>query len=157
MTWVNAVDSPESDEAEATLLRAISVDMGHGRRLSLHDLITSWHRDVERLRREAAGEAADPRSTRNEHDYVGVLLLRDRLENALREVGHHRARTLVDQVDATLRSFTGESPAELLAGIADVSPHDRAWWWRRIPSTGPLRRDLQWYLDNLDRTGTAWP
>lgn len=139
------MDGLELEEADADRFRSITVDIGYGRSRTFYDLVMAWNHHVERLRKEAGKQEDDARFTWNEHDYVAALFLRDNLESGLRTSEDDRARKAVDKVDASFRSFTGEGPAELLPRLADVSPDNRGWWWRRVPLTGPVARDLDRY------------
>lgn len=139
------------DREAADRFRLVTIDVGYGRTRSLHDLILSWHHDVERLRAEADAQYRDSDSAWTQHDLVGALFLRDHLESGLRDSGDDAARATVDDIDESFRSFTADAPAALLPRIADVPAEGREWWWRRIPLRGPVAEALQRYAS---RPGT---
>jgi hypothetical protein len=136
------VDRLHLDETTTDRFRSVTVDIGYGRTRSLHDLIVSWHHDVQRLRAEADAHRDDD-SAWTPHDLVGALFLRDHLESGLRDSGDDAARATVDGIDEVFRSITTDAPAAVLPRIADVPAEGRQWWWRRIPVRGPVAEALR--------------
>jgi hypothetical protein len=74
----------------------------------------------------------------NEHDLVGVLYLRDRLDEALLQ--HPAAGPFVRSVDRWFRSFTVEDSGARIASIAGEDVAGRVGGGSGYPSTGRSRR-----------------
>jgi hypothetical protein len=78
-------------------------------------------------------------------DYSGaVLLWRDRLESVLEETASPLRERLVDHIgaiDETFRAATTDDVDGLLARFYKVHIQ-HGWWWRRIPLSGSVRREL---------------
>jgi hypothetical protein len=129
-------------------LRAVAVDIGHGRARSIYDLVLGWANHVGRLKAEQGESLSKNPDLWNEHDYVAALGIRDFLERGLAIAGsdiREITREVVSRADAEYVSFTQEKEGgcELLSRVANVESVGREWWWNRIPKSGFI-------LDNLN-------
>lgn len=111
------------------------------------DLAVAWELHVRKIDQDRGLPWSD-RSVWTEHDLAGALFLRDRVGNALNNLPSTLAtklRPYVDASDTRFRSFTIEDSGERIAKIASVDVTGRAWWWFRVPDSGPIAQDLARY------------
>jgi hypothetical protein len=66
------------------------------------------------------------------------------------ELGHGRTTTLAELLEGWARhvdrlweepSESGRNP-DVWGAFAEVRPDESAWWWARIPKSGPAREEL---------------
>lgn len=115
--------------------------------MDVFDLALAWASKVRKIDLDRALPRSD-RSVWTEHDLAGMLFWRDfvaeglhRLRPALRT----RLEQFVQQADDRFRSITVEDSGRRMMAIAAVEPTGRAWWWYRVPETGPIAEDLAGY------------
>jgi hypothetical protein len=116
----------------------ISLTVRSGRRDALLlDLFDSWAAHVLHLVREV--ESFDPKQAWGAHDFLAAVYIRDRLDKGLAGTGGTLAP--VEVTDELFRRFTrphGERSLRLL----DPDVPDGPWWWRRVPTAGPVADEL---------------
>lgn len=147
--------SRELDEARAgfdaealAVLETHAVPFG-GDRSDALALAVAWQLHVVKLDQDRALDWED-RSVWSEHDLAAALLLRDAAEEALAVLpqDHEALRAAVsrrlDDADARFRGMTVDDTGERMARIAGRTGA-RGWWWFRVPSSGPIVRDLERY------------
>lgn len=130
-----------SDEAIASL-RQTRLDLGDGLTKNAADLALGWAQHVVRLKGEAVG-ATPSELAWNAWDYVAALVLRELCETHLLKSGRAGAdaRRIVAATDELLRSFTEDDPRGAVRRFADDDA-GAGWWWSRIPTSGPIRTEL---------------
>jgi hypothetical protein len=107
----------------------------------------AWANNVRKIDEDRALAWTD-RTVWNEHDLAGALFLRDRLDNAIRELSAAVQEKLAPYVaasDERFRAITVNDSGERMAQIADVTLPGRSWWWFRVPDAGPIVQDLARY------------
>jgi hypothetical protein len=122
---------------------AITILTGHGRTANGLDLIDSWSAHVVRFALESG--ASEPSGTDwGVHDYIAALYIRDQVRLCVHQVTPTKedAPFTVQAADELLRSFTVPDIDERLRHVANDVPRS-PWWWGRIPSSGPVARDLE--------------
>lgn len=142
--WFLRYFAPE----ELDRLEQFPVRIPTGHEFGLLGLLGAWHTHVRRLWSDLEFPDADPAAC-GVHDLVTALFLRDFVDRGVVTLGTERTvgvdAALAD-VDARFRSLTEEDGADLLA-LAEPEAEGRSaehWWWRRIPLSGPARRELNW-------------
>jgi hypothetical protein len=133
------------DEIESRF-RETSVDIGHGRSLSLYDLILGWAVHVRRLLNELGENLEGNPNIWNEHDYVAALGIRDFVEMGIGVLDSDLgkvARELVSRVDSEYVSFTQGGYRDPLERVAGLGLARNEWWWDRAPRQGFI-------LDNIN-------
>lgn len=122
-------------------------------------MIDSWSAQVLRLFRESDDPPAPADDAWGAHDFVGALYARDRIGRGIDEAGvDSQAVPPLAIADEMFRMFTVADEDELLSEVGLPIPRD-PWYWRRIPRTGPVPRDLnEWKRarlrgDQVDQPG----
>jgi hypothetical protein len=134
-------------DAEIAEIATHPVRLTEQRDLDAIDLAIAWESSVQKFDLDRALPWSD-HSVWNEHDLAGTFFNRDRLQQALEQLPaalRGRLAGRVAEVDEWFHSFTVDDPAGRMARIAEVDLADRPWWWRRIPDSGPIRKDLENY------------
>ncbi|WP_017589297.1 hypothetical protein [Nocardiopsis ganjiahuensis] len=140
--WFLRYFAPE----ELDRLEQFPVRIPTGHEFGLLGLLGAWHTHVCRLRADLELPDSDP-SACGVHDLVTALFLRDFVDRGITTLGTERTAGVdaaLADADARFRSLTEEDGVELLA-VAEPETAGRAaehWWWRRIPLSGPARREL---------------
>ncbi|GIF24273.1 hypothetical protein BJ973_007753 [Actinoplanes tereljensis] len=119
----------------------------HARAGDALELAVGWAGRVEKIDRDRALPWSD-RTVWNEHDLAGALFLRDFLQDALDDLPPPIRRKLTPFVEASderFRGYTVDDPAGRMGTVAEVELGGRAWWWRRVPDSGPIVEDLARY------------
>lgn len=141
----------EIDDEAFERLRSVIVDCGYDFRPNLAELITSWSTQVRRLHEEVFAEV-EPRDPRTEHDFVGSLYARDRLQKGL-ELAAEDTRLVAWKIVQRADDLFSETTAPDIEGfvsMVDLEPIDgRGWWWRRAPVNGPARAGMEAIAENL--------
>lgn len=107
-------------------------------------LVGGWYQHVAKLRADLSCDD-DDRTVWGAYDLVATVALRGRLERKLGRLrsGHHRrVMAAVDEVDNTFRQFTEIDHEGRLARLDGSRPDPSSWWWNRLPTSGPARREL---------------
>jgi hypothetical protein len=130
----------------AVIKQAESVRINEGPTVT--ELAAGWFQHVEKLRADLPlGD--DDRTVWGAHDLVAAAALRGRLELALAEVGGELGREVsaaVAEVDRAFWEFTEDDESEMLVRLDGRQDETLGWWWRRIPTAGPARRELDKWL-----------
>ncbi|WP_431868647.1 hypothetical protein [Nocardiopsis eucommiae] len=140
--WFRRYFAPE----ELDRLEQFPVRIPTGHEFGLLGLLGAWHTHVRRLREDLPLPDAAP-SACGVHDLVTALVLRDFVDRGVATLGSERTASVdaaLADIDARFRSLTEEDDAGLLA-LAEPEVEvrtDEQWWWRRIPLSGPARREL---------------
>jgi hypothetical protein len=111
------------------------------------ELAVRWSHSVAKLDDDRALPWSD-HGVWTEHDLVGALYLRDAVEtglDALPEPARAKVAAFVGRVDDRYRSFTVDDPSGRMGVVAVRDLTGRGWWWFRVPSSGPIVRDLRSY------------
>jgi hypothetical protein len=123
-----------------TMADAATIPCGE-RRVPLADLVDSWSGHVLRLYEERDQRWDDrTRDLWGLDDLAAAYLIRDRIDRAMESI-ERRPPHSVGLADAMLRSFTEESDGSW-AKLAGEPPGAR-WWWRRVPTSGPIVEQLR--------------
>ena len=131
---------------ELDRLEQFPVRIPTGHEFGLLGLLGAWHTHVRRLREDLELSDSDP-SACGVHDLVTALVLRDFVDRGITTLGTERTAGVdaaLADADARFRSLTEEDETERLA-LAEPEVEGRVtqnWWWRRIPLSGPARREL---------------
>lgn len=125
-------------------LEATAVSLGHGRSMSVADLVVGWAAHVTKLSDERNLKPGEDRDAWNGHDYIAALIIRGFVERGLDLIdGECRARAtqVVDRIDRVLTSYTEPDTQGFVRRFAidDAGPQ---WWWDRLPQSGPVREEL---------------
>jgi len=137
-------------------LESIAVDMGHGRSRTMAELIGGWQRHVTRLDEESRMPVQ--RSTWGAHDYFAALSLRDWVRDGASSLSSDLKRLVdfrVSDADRLLRHFTDPDARGLVARFGRATPGADAWWWHRIPRSGPVRDELETWLARAAQEPTS--
>lgn len=129
--------------------RTIEVPLNLHVSLTLGELVDGWLVQVRRFTIEM-DSYPDDRRVWAAHDFIGALHLRDALERGLDLVSDHDREDVLGHLgkaDRDFEAFTEPDQAELLKGVLFDEPIGECWWWKRVPTRGPVR-------DELD--GNAW-
>jgi hypothetical protein len=136
----NDEEIAEVESAKVRLSEQTSVDA--------FDLALSWASKVRKIDLDRALPRSD-RTVWNEHDLVGMMFWRDFLATGLDQLRPElraKLQQFVGQADDRFRSITIEDSGQRMMVIAGVEPStNRAWWWYRVPETGPIAEDLAGY------------
>lgn len=111
------------------------------------DLAMGWAHRVAKLDQDRSLPWSD-RTVWNEHDLAGSLFARDFLQETMGYLPaflRERLGQWVAEVDERFRSYTVDDPAGRMGKVADVELRGRAWWWSRVPDSGPIVEDLARY------------
>jgi hypothetical protein len=137
------------DERQRAALEDTQVSLGHGRTSTVASLIVGWAGHVNRLHAERDLGPGQDSDAWTPHDYVAALLIRERVQDALDQLGpelRQAASRAVAVFDELLNSFTEPDDRQVLRRFSTVEPGEQ-WWWRRIPASGPVRTDLDRYAE----------
>ncbi|WP_017543747.1 hypothetical protein [Nocardiopsis prasina] len=140
--WFRRYFAPE----ELDRLEQFPVRIPTGHEFGLLGLLGAWHTHVRRLRADLTLADGDP-SACGVHDLVTALVLRDFVDRGIATLGTELTRSVdsaLADLDERFRSLTEEDGVGLLA-LAEPEAEgrtDEKWWWRRIPLSGPARREL---------------
>lgn len=114
----------------------------------IDELIEAWRQHVEKFVAESRLSGSDPSVQRDArvwgaHDLPAAFHLRDRIQHVLT---HDQPPTPEElgQIDDHFRSTTVEDGRLLIGRLLDEDISGRAWWWQRIPTSGPV-------VDELDK------
>lgn len=122
-------------------LSTTEIEFRPGHKLTVLQLIESWSSHVLRLYLER-NETLESVIVWGMYDLVAALFLRDRLERGLVAAGcTSRVPAMVRAADELFLSFTTDDEAGLVSKLEPVAP-DASWWWRRIPTCGPVAEEL---------------
>ncbi len=133
------------DEVMEAMIRGKLVNIGHGRTLSMFDLILGWIQHVDKLKRESLQDQSGDPYRWNEHDYVAALFIRDFIQEGILELSgplRTAVEKLVAQGDEEYLSFTQPGYRTILSRVAEVDPAERGWWWDRAPTSGSIAENL---------------
>ncbi|MGX1807718.1 hypothetical protein ACWIGI_18530 [Nocardia sp. NPDC055321] len=104
----------------------------------------AWAAHVEKIDRDRELPWSD-RTVWNEYDFCAALLIRDRLQDAIRvlpaDVGS-RMIAFAAEADDRYLSITVEDSGKRMAAVSNLDVTDRGWWWFRVPDSGPITQDL---------------
>jgi hypothetical protein len=134
-------------DAEIAEVAAHPVTVAAGTESNAIELAVAWDRHVRKIDSDRALPRTD-RQAWTEHDLAGALFLRDRVEHAVDALPAPLALTLrgyLDPADERFRSCTVDDSGERMARVAVVDVTGRAWWWFRVPDSGPIAEDLAQY------------
>lgn len=120
-------------------LSTTSVKLPDGKESSLLELLDDWANRVLKLEEGAQTTTADELAGIKE--FVALLQVRDRLEQALADEKESSVPALVKAVDALYSAYTLRDDHKVLAKLDDAAPTE-PWWWSRIPATGPLAAEF---------------
>ena len=138
-------DVPQADAWLADRLGILRSEVAETDELDLLlNLVGGWYQHVAKLQADLPC-SDDDRTVWGAYDVVAAVALRSRIERGMSRAGtgiHPLVRAAVDEVDETFREFTEVDPQERLARLDGSSPDASAWWWGRVPSDGPARREL---------------
>ncbi|GAB3700384.1 hypothetical protein [Nocardiopsis oceani] len=138
--WFLRFFAPE----ELNRLERIPVRVPTGHEFELLGLLGAWYLHVRKLAADLPLPDTDPTAW-GIQDVIAALFLRDFVERGLDELGTERTAGVdaaVADVDERFRALTEEDGDGRLA-LADPDAAGHAdWWWRRIPVSGPARREL---------------
>ena len=144
--------SAELDPEQCARLEATPVSLGYGRTHTAADLIVTWAWHVTRLHAEREFSGAEHRDCWNPHDYVAALLVRRRVARTLGLLDDDlraSATQAVERFDDLLRSFTEPDERGVVRRFSpdDADTDGQEWWWGRIPTSGPVREELEsWWV-----------
>ena len=118
------------------------------RELPLDEAISSWVAEVRRIHADLGVPGSDP-DVWGAHDYLGLLHGRTLIQTTIDRLGIAPAGAALLRLaegEALLRSFTRDDKSGVLIRFArgDIGEE---WWWTRIPTSGPVREEL----DSFDR------
>jgi hypothetical protein len=134
-------------DQEIAEIGAHPVVLGESTERDAIDMAIAWDSHVRKIDADRSLPWAD-RSVWTEHDLVAALYIRDFLEQALNQLAvslRDRLQHYVATVDEHFRSYTVDDPAGRIGKVAGVELAGRAWWWRRVPASGPIAQDLAGY------------
>jgi hypothetical protein len=135
------------DDREIAEVECAKVRLSEKTSVDVFDLVQSWASKVRKIDLDRALPRSD-RTVWNEHDLAGTLFWRDFVAGGLDQLRpdlRAKLQPYLDQVDDRFRSITVEDPELRMVTIAGVEPFGRAWWWYRIPGTGPIAEVLAGY------------
>ncbi|RJO76773.1 hypothetical protein D5S18_11000 [Nocardia panacis] len=107
-------------------------------------LAESWEAHVEKIDRDRSLPWSD-RTVWNEYDLCAALLIRDRLESAIRKLPEpvaSKMNSYATGADERFMSITVEDSGKRMAAVAKIDLAGQGWWWFRIPDSGPIIEDL---------------
>ena len=138
---------PRVPQADQWLFKRLGDFSASGRRSDLSILLGAWYQHVGKLKADLLCPD-DDRSVWGVFDLVAAATIRSKLEKELeRAEVQNEARSAVDEVDEDFLSFTEGDEEARLARLAEGAPGPREWGWRRIPTGGPARRELDtWHF-----------
>lgn len=135
-----------------TELEGIPVELPYGRVRTMQALVDGWQRHVARLAEEIRGPVR--KETWGAHDYFAALSLRDHIESGrsgLHRSQDHLVSTAVAEADELLRVITEKDRGGLVIRYGEPGPIPFSrWWWRRIPTGGLVREELDLWPANSD-------
>ena len=120
-----------------------------GRTVVLSDMVDAWAVHVVRLFRELDTSVAETPSAWGAHDLVAALYARDRVKAGLDTCpGVDGTLAVVEATDELFRCFTVEDERDLL-GLVGYDIPRAPWWWRRVPTRGPVATELTEIAERL--------
>ena len=129
---------------ELNRLEQVPVRIRTGHEFELLGLLGAWYLHVRKLTADVPLPDTD-QTAWGIHDVVAALFLRDFVERGLAELGVERTAGVdaaVADVDDRFRALTEEDESGRLALAEPDAAGHTDWWWRRIPASGPARREL---------------
>ena len=136
------------DDAERAEFAVRPVRLSQERSLDAAELAASWASRVEKIDQDRTLPWTD-RTVWSEHDLAGSLFIRDFLQQALDVLpASLRERLIAGFVavaDERFRSYTVADLDGRMGRVAGIDPAGKAWWWHRVPESGPITRDLARY------------
>jgi hypothetical protein len=127
------------------MLARVVVELPHGRAKTLAELVDGWAAHVDRLYEERNRDLVQAPMAWGAHDYLAALSLRSMVASALeRQDADIRqiANAVVRPADDKFISFTERDLGRVVERFAGQSHDDSAWWWHRLPVSGPVRAEL---------------
>jgi hypothetical protein len=98
--------------------------------------LEGWAARVLRLHREST-DGPVPENAWGPYDLVGACHNRDRVASF--DVGRSFS---LEAADELFRSFTEEVGSTWVDSIGLADEKGAGWWWKRVPSRGPVRDEL---------------
>jgi hypothetical protein len=80
------------------------------------------------------------------HDLVATACLRDEVDRQAHELDTElggKVERFVADVDGRFCRFTQVDERQILQAVDGRVDPERAWWWTRIPSRGPIAREIE--------------
>jgi hypothetical protein len=118
-------------------LVSVNVEVGEGKSIAALDLVDGWASHVLRLLHESGASVQDDDLASGAHDWIAALYLRDRVQRVVDAA----VPATVEATDELFRSFTKPDEEQFLRRAAHDLPRE-PWWWGRIPTAGPVAREL---------------
>ncbi|MFD7922187.1 hypothetical protein ACFV3R_23555 [Streptomyces sp. NPDC059740] len=129
----------EADQLDRTV-----VSVAPARSLGLVALLLGWYEHVTRMERELGLPDSD-RSVWGAHDLIAADSLRDFIARGLESIPEGESRNFLialNEADSRFLSYTEVDELGVLLRLYGDESKVRGWWWKRIPRSGPIRRDL---------------
>lgn len=105
-----------------------------------------WRQQVKKVVDDYDADHDAP-TTWTVNDYIGVLRVRDFLEDELNKLPAEERREAAERVEETdefYRRHTEVSPTSVWELTPQVlNEASGQWWWRRAPSRGPIRVEME--------------
>lgn len=132
------------ESGEVSRLRQISVRVSASREIDLCDLVTGWYQHVRKMESDLPLSDSD-RTVWGAYDLLAALSLRDFVARGLGELdpGYSMAAAAaVRDVDERFLSYTERDDSQRIKKLDDSIGEGQGWWWKRIPVSGPIRREM---------------
>lgn len=126
-------------------LAHVTIQLSPDQPASLRSLVDGWAQHVKRLYAERDYDLDGDPDCWGAHDYAGALYLRDTVAFGLEQTPLEIAdiaQSSIASTDKLFLSYTEPDGAGMIDRFERAEHHDSAWWWKRIPKTGPVRQEL---------------
>lgn len=130
--------------SEISKVQQVSVRVSATREIDLCDLIAGWYQHVRKIENDLPLPNSD-RTAWGVYDLLAALSLRDFVARGLGELDADysaAAAVAVRDVDERFLSYTERDDSRCIEKLDDSISENRGWWWKRIPISGPIRREM---------------
>jgi hypothetical protein len=118
--------------------------VSESREIDLCDLVASWYQHVRKMETDLRLSDSD-RTAWGAYDFLAALSIRDFVARGLEDLDPHystAAAAAVRDVDERFLSYTELDNSLRIKKFDDSISENLGWWWKRIPASGPIRREL---------------
>ncbi|WKX73554.1 hypothetical protein [Streptomyces sp. XD-27] len=130
--------------SEISKLQQISVRVSASREIDLCDLVAGWYQHLKKMESDLPLSDSD-RTVWGAYDLLAALSLRDFVARGLGKLDPDcstAAAAAVRDVDEKFLSYTEQDDCQRIKKLDDSIGEGRGWWWKRIPVSGPIRREI---------------
>lgn len=132
-----------SDELE--VLDSCRYNYADGRSTGVVDLIVAWMLHVDKIDADRSAALDDPK-TWGPYDLIAAMTMRKFVERCIEQLPDTlgaKVMSVVSVPDDHFRAITQPDTDDLVLRFEDDVAGETAWWWHRIPDSGPILMELR--------------